>query len=275
MKSNDELIKIQREPMLIPDLKRIVQLSVGNDFCLAVDAEGKVFSWGSGEQGQLGRRLIERRRIMPLVPTRVAIPRSRIVSVHAGADHAFAIDSNGNTWAWGSNNYGQTGVTKGVGLGGSIVFPPRKVPSLVGKHMKMIEGGLHHSVGVTHGGKGLVWGRIDGAQVGLDIKKLPLDDPNKVLFAHGRPRILLQPTSLNLFGCVYAAAGSDHNIVITSDGKAYSWGFNANYQCGQGDDDDISVATLIQCSVVDDKKLSWAGAGGQYSMLASAWKDVD
>lgn len=187
----------------------------------------------------------------------------------------FAIDSQGNTWAWGSNNYGQTGVTKGVGLGGSIVIPPRKVASFVGKHIKMIEGGLHHSLAVTHDGECLVWGRIDAAQMGLDIKKLPLDDPNKVLSAHGKARILLQPTSLDLLGCVYPAAGSDHNIVLTSDGKAYSWGFNTNYQCGQGHDDDISVATLIQCSAINDKKLSWAGAGGQYSMLASAWKDVD
>ncbi|KAF7508154.1 hypothetical protein GJ744_009595 [Endocarpon pusillum] len=101
-------------------------------------------------------------------------------------------------------------------------MPPRKVPFFVGKHMKMIEDALRHSVDVIHGGECLVWGRIDGAQMGLDIKKLPLDDPNKVLFAHGRPRILLQPTSLDLLGCVYAVAGSDHNIVITSDGKAYS-----------------------------------------------------
>ncbi len=157
-----------------------------------------------------------------------------------------------------------------------MVIPPRKVLSLVGKHMKMVAGGLHHSVSVTRDGECLVWGRIDGAQMGLDIKKLPLDDPKKVLFDYGRPRILLQPTSVDLVGCVYAAAGSDHNIVITSDGKAYSWGFNANHQCGQGGiGDEVALATVIQCSAISDKKLSWAGAGGQYSMLASAWQDVD
>jgi regulator of chromosome condensation len=262
--------------MLIPGLKRIVQLSVGNDFCLALDAEGHVISWGNGEQGQLGRRLLERRRILSLLPTRVGISRKRIVSIHTGADHAFAIDSNGNTWTWGSNNFGQTGVTTGVGQEGSIVIPPRTVPSLVGKHMKMMEGGNHHSVGVTHGGECLVWGRVDGAQMGLDIGKLVVDEPDKVMFDYGRPRILLQPTALALSGCVYAAGGSNHNIVITSDGKAHSWGFNANYQCGQrGSDDDVSLATMIRSPTINDKKMSWAGAGGQYSMLASPGKDFD
>lgn len=260
--------------MLIPNLKRITQLSVGNDFCLALDAEGNVFSWGNGEESQLGHRILGRRRAAALIPARVALPKkNKIVSIHAGSNHAFAIDSNGDTWAWGSNNFGQTGIAEGAGKGGSSIIAPRKVPSLAGKNMKLIRGGSHHSIGVTWCGECLVWGRIDGAQSGLDIgQQLPLDDPDKVIVERGRPRILLQPTPLPISGCVYAAAGPDHNIVITSDGKAFSWGFNGNYQCGQGTDDDIPLATLIDNSAVRNKKLSWAGAGGQYSMLASPFE---
>jgi regulator of chromosome condensation len=181
--------------MLIPDLKMIIQLSVGNDFCLALDAEGTVFSWGSGEQCQLGRRLIGRRRVLGLVPTCVALPRKKIVSIHTGADHAFAIDSDGNTWAWGSNNFGQTGIAIGAGQGGNVITAPLKVPSPIGRNMKMIQGGIHHSIGVTQRGECLVWGRIDGAQMGLDINKLPLNDPSKVIIENGRPRI--SPTHLS------------------------------------------------------------------------------
>lgn len=112
--------------------------------------------------------------------------------------------------------------------------------------------------------------------MGLDISKLPLDDPDKVIVERGRPRILLQPTPLPISGCVYAAAGSDHNITVTSEGKAYSWGFNSNYQCGQGTEEDIPIATLINNTAVRNKRLSWAGAGGQYSMLAASLDgDVD
>ncbi|KAL2007224.1 hypothetical protein VTN00DRAFT_8662 [Thermoascus crustaceus] len=279
LRPNNEIIHIQKEPMLIQNLQRITDLSAGNDFCLALDAEGNIFGWGNGDQSQLGHRLIGRRRSAALIPTRIALPlltkkkKTKIVSVHAGANHAFAIDSNGDTWAWGLNNFAQTGIPSGAGEDGSSIITPRKVKSLVGKNMKRIRGGSHHSIGVTWSGERLVWGRIDGAQMGLDMSNLPLDDPDKVIVERGKPRILLQPTPLTVSGCVYAAAGSDHSIVVTSDGKAYSWGFNSNYQCGQGTDEDIPIATLIDNSAVRNKRLSWAGAGVQYSMLAAPFED--
>ena len=70
-----------------------------------------------------------------------------------------------------------------------------------------------------------------------------------------------------------AAAGSDHTIAVTTDGKAYSWGFNATFQLGQGgnDDDpeDIEIATLIDNTALRNAKVNWAGAGGQYSIITA------
>lgn len=66
------------------------------------------------------------------------------------------------------------------------------------------------------------------------------------------------------------AAGTDHSFALTAEGKAYSWGFSANYQTGQGTEDDVEVPTLIDNSAVREKKLVFAGAGGQYSILAAA-----
>ena len=67
--------------------------------------------------------------------------------------------------------------------------------------------------------------------------------------------------------CSFVTAESDHSIAITTDGKAYSWGFSANYQTGQGTDDDVTIATLIDNTATRGKKLNWAGAGGQFSVL--------
>jgi regulator of chromosome condensation len=168
------------------------------------------------------------------------------------------------------NNFGQTGIEVGAGKGGNTIIIPQKVKSLTGHKMKMIQDGRHHSIGITQSGECLVWGRMDGAQMGLNISALPVDDPKKVISERGRPQILLQPTALPILGCICAAAGSDHNILVTSEGRAYSWGFNATYQCGQGPStDDIPVETLIDNHSVRDKNLCWAGAGGQYSILAS------
>ncbi|KAI9785558.1 MAG: hypothetical protein M1839_009299 [Geoglossum umbratile] len=272
--SHNHITKVQIRPMLIPGLSDITSLSVGNDFVLALDARGTVFAWGTGPQAQLGRRLVERRRSIALLPAVVGFPKKnvKIKSIHAACNHAFAIDTNGDTWAWGLNNFAQTGIADGAGKSGSVIPTPRRVLSL-GNKMRMVVGGSHHSIGITHNGECLVWGRIDGGQMGLEIAKLPVDDPKKVIVERGKARILLEPISIPIPNCVYAAAGPDHNIVITSEGKAYSWGFNATFQCGQGTDDDIPVAKLMNGKAIREKKIIWAGAGGQYSMLASAFED--
>ena len=66
----------------------------------------------------------------------------------------------------------------------------------------------------------------------------------------------------------FASAESDHSLAISTDGQGYTWGFSASYQTGQGSDTDLRVARVLDNTAVRGKVLSWAGAGGQYSMLA-------
>jgi regulator of chromosome condensation len=91
------------------------------------------------------------------------------------------------------------------------------------------------------------------------------------MLERGKPRILLQPTTVPISGCTFAAVGSEHNLVVTAAGKVYSWGFNATRQCGQSTEADIWVAKLMEGKSVREQKIIWAGAGGQYSMVASAF----
>jgi regulator of chromosome condensation len=58
-------------------------------------------------------------------------------------------------------------------------------------------------------------------------------------------------------------------MAIDTEGQVYSWGFSANYQTGQGTMEDIEVPTLIDNSAIRDREIIWAGAGGQYAMLAA------
>ena len=63
------------------------------------------------------------------------------------------------------------------------------------------------------------------------------------------------------------AAGTDNSFAITSDGKAYSWGFSSNYQTGQGSIDDVKTPTQIDNTAIRGKQILLAGAGGQFSVL--------
>ena len=276
--------------MLIPSLKRIIQVACGADHVLACDDKGHLYAWGNGQQSQLGRRVIERTKTQSLVPAGVSIPRKKVAAVGCGSYHSFAIDKDGELWSWGLNSFGETGIPlKKDEEAGSIVPLPQKIPSLDGKKIKSVQGGSHHTVGVSADGECLVWGRVDVGQCGIDVSSLPEEDVIKD--DRGNTRILSVPTTVpSKFGSLLylpprlltnrsdiktaaATAGSDHSIAVTTDGKAYSWGFNATFQTGQGGDDDdpddIMLATVIDNTALRDAKVNWAGAGGQYSIVTA------
>ncbi|KAF2262633.1 RCC1/BLIP-II [Lojkania enalia] len=273
-------IETARTPVYIDGLKKITQIACGTNHVLALDVDNHVWAWGNGQQNQLGRRMTERGIIEGLVPTRVGFndhsirrPSKRIAKISCGDYHAFAIAEDGHVWSWGANNYGETAHTGNAGEDNASVSTARVAQALEGCKVVSIEGGLHHNLAVTSEGEVLVWGRCDGSQTGLRMDELNAIEDEEVLLkteTTNKPKILIRPTAVpNLKNIATAATGPEHSIVIDTNGKAYSWGFSANYQTGQGTDDDIEVPTLIDNSAVRDQKLVWAGAGGQYSMLAS------
>ncbi|KIX95675.1 uncharacterized protein Z520_08795 [Fonsecaea multimorphosa CBS 102226] len=267
----DPTTLIQLRPKLIKGLSKITQLATGANHVLALQNNGAVYCWGSGQQNQLGRRILERRATNSLIPTAIGTLK-KIEYVGAGAYNSFAVKSNGDVYSWGLNNFGQTGIPKEFDEAGNTkgndVHMPIVVDSLRDKFGKVtcIQGGSHHTVAVTDKHELLVWGRVDGNQSGLKVKDLPEDDV--VRDSAGHPRILIVPTQIPHIEALMAAAGSDHCVAIDKNGKAYSWGFSTTYQTGQGTSDDVELATMIDNTAVRDKKLIWAGAGGQFSVIA-------
>ncbi|KAF7585265.1 hypothetical protein BBP40_011499 [Aspergillus hancockii] len=269
-RSNDGILgfdathKVQQTPTLIPSLKKIKHLTCGDNHALALDDKGAVFSWGSGQQNQLGRRIIERNRVNGLQPREFGLPKN-IVHIGSGAFHSFAVHQSGKVYAWGLNSFGETGIQAGAGEDEAAIVHPTVVDSLSGKNITQICGGAHHSIAVTGDEQCLVWGRLDGYQTGLKIDTLP--DEAVIKDERGRPRILIKPTPVPDIKATAVAAGSDHSITVDADGRPWSWGFSATYQTGQGTSDDIEVATVVENTAVRGKKLNWAGAGGQFSVF--------
>ncbi|KAF6226819.1 hypothetical protein HO173_012323 [Letharia columbiana] len=257
---------VQNRPTLISGLRNITKIAAGSNHALALDHKGCVFAWGFGEQCQLGRRINARFQQSGLVPATFGLPKD-VMDIGAGADHSFAIHRNGIVYGWGANNYCQTGIDERDGEDFANILRPQSIDGLTG-HGKVtsISGGNHHSVAVTDGGACLTWGRVDTNALGLSVDSLAEHDI--IRDAQKKPRILKSATQVPGINAVHAAAGSDHCVAVTHEGKAYSWGFGVSGQLGLGDTDDVGLATLIENKAVKDKKLVWAGAGGQYSVLA-------
>ncbi|KAF2153234.1 RCC1/BLIP-II [Myriangium duriaei CBS 260.36] len=268
-------VVVQREPLLLTTLKKVKKIACGANHTLALDAKGSVFAWGSGQQNQLGRRVVERTKTQGLIPREFGLPKKAIIDVECGQYHSFAIDTKDRVWAWGLNSFGETGIPEKAGEDEAVILKPEVVETLSGEGVMHISGGAHHSIAVTHGGDCLTWGRVDGCQIGIKPSELPEEDVVKD--ERNTVRILKVPTKVNAIPdpVKTCSASSDHCIAITKKGQAYSWGFSANYQTGQGTEDDIEVATLIDNTAVRGRHLNGAFTGGQFGILtAPADEDV-
>jgi regulator of chromosome condensation len=267
---------IQLTPKLIAGLKNVVQIAGGANHVVALQKNGTVYCWGAGQQNQLGRRILERRAVNSLKPTAITNLK-KIGYVGAGAYSSFAVKENGDVYSWGLNNFGQTGIAKELDEEGNSktndVHMPILVESLRGKgKVTCIKGGQHHTIAVTDKNELLFWGRVDGSQAGVKIQDLPKE--HVTFDSAGVARYLVVPVQIPNIEAVTATAGSDHCIAIDKNGKAWSWGFSTTFQTGQGTDDDVELATMIDNTAVRDKKLLWAGAGSQFSVLAGIAKPL-
>lgn len=266
-------ILVQRTPMHLPALKNIKSVSCGSNHVLALDKDGKVFAWGSGQHNQLGRRIVERTRTGGLTPREFGLPKKAIKYIACGEHHSFAIDNNDNVYAWGSNNFGQCGIPQGIGEDDALVQTPTISDTLTAAKMTALDGGVHHSIGIAQNGDCLVWGRCDNAQLGVDIGSLA--DADIVRDANDRIRLAQNPIPVPGFKAVDVAAGSDFSIAVTQDGGAMSWGFGDGFRTGQGTDEDTDEATAMNSKWIREETLSFASAGGQFGILACSPKSDD
>ncbi|CUS10114.1 unnamed protein product, partial [Tuber aestivum] len=151
----------------------------------------------------------------------------------------------------------------------STVIPvPTVVKSLAGYIIVQISAGEHHSTALTENGELLVWGRLDSGQLGIDPVALSVDDC--VCDAKGNPRYLRTPHAVPGIRFSTIGCGTDHNIAISMERQASSWGFSGSYQTGLGPDadDEIMTPTRIENTATRGVRMTFAAAGGQFSLLA-------
>eukprot|EP01124_Arcella_intermedia_P017449 TRINITY_DN24204_c0_g1_i1.p1 TRINITY_DN24204_c0_g1~~TRINITY_DN24204_c0_g1_i1.p1 ORF type:complete len:431 (+),score=66.86 TRINITY_DN24204_c0_g1_i1:89-1381(+) len=92
------------------DISGVVDISCGDDFTIALLNDGTVYSWGNNQSGKLG---IGTTLDSTAVPQKIEFQgeNGNIVQVHCQAEHAMALSAYGRIYAWGSNKFGQLGVS--------------------------------------------------------------------------------------------------------------------------------------------------------------------
>lgn len=93
------------QPVQINELEtNVKEISCGEYFSVALDKNGNAYSWGRGDQGQLGHN----NKADLSTPKKIEFP-GKIKKVSAGDTHLMLLDENGQVFVTGSGRDGQIG----------------------------------------------------------------------------------------------------------------------------------------------------------------------
>lgn len=105
----------------------------GDGHELAMTGSGVVWAWGDNAHGQLGIGT----QVNSNIPVLVTGLPAGLIDVRAGGEHSMALDSAGNVWAWGDNQYGQVG----NGTTANVLLPVKVLTGIT-----QISAGSFHSL---------------------------------------------------------------------------------------------------------------------------------
>lgn len=159
-KSNCFIVEMQYSPRILPlSLKYpINKVSCGPTFTAVVLKNGQVYTWGSGECGQLGIGRCTRVEIPALVAMDTDV---KTIDVACGFAHVLALNDDGSVSSWGLNKRGQLGVgdTNTRFSPTVLSFPPSgeaSNSSKIGAYKIFAEG--HSSACIDTAKRLLTWG---------------------------------------------------------------------------------------------------------------------
>ncbi|MDR9392178.1 MAG: hypothetical protein RI554_09145, partial [Trueperaceae bacterium] len=201
-------------------------------------------------------------------------PPSTPVQVGAGGHHAFAVDPQGRTWAWGSNGHRQ--------LGDGTDDPheaPIHVTTVPTGRWRHADGGVDHAHLVDAEGRVWSWGdNVDGrlgtgdtldrrepvVLSALDahvIRTLDTGGKNTLavdaeggLWRWGALNAInfgtreLTPVPVDALSPVDVrgvGVGTDHAVVVDADGGVWAWGENRDGRVGTGSTTDVPVPVSL------------------------------
>lgn len=188
-------------PILVPGLSHVITIGAGDQFSLAVTADGQGWEWGT-DYGALGAPKVTSH----LTPVPVA-GLDGAVSIAGSDSFALALKRDGTVWGWGWNNEGQLGLGQADDTPHPAFAP---IPGLV--DVTSIAAGRDYGVALKRDGTVWMWG-AGYLGNGTTFSARPVQVPG-------------------LTQVVAIAAGAYHTLALEQDGTVWSWGDNEYGQLG-------------------------------------------
>lgn len=235
--------------------KTIVAVAGGYSHSLALDSDGRVYTWGNGKSGQLGNGAKLDSSVPVAVAMSGALAGKIVTAVAAGDRHSVVLTADGRVFTWGSNGSGALGAG---GLSDSTVpVPVDMVGDLAGKKVGAIAASGRTTLALASDGRVYGWGGNFFGQLGNGTN---LDS-----------RV---PVAVDLRGVlagkliIAIAQGGGHSLALAADGKVYSWGDNRRGQLGNNTFNESRVPVAVDIGGVLSGKIVVAIAAGSGQSVA-------
>lgn len=197
-------------------------------FHSALLVDGELWTWGKGEAGRLGLGS----EVPKYTPTSNPYLED-VWNVALGGLHSAATTEDGFLYTWGFGAFGALG----HGRYKAELLPRRLILNKEkDDNVAYVSGGGAHSAAITSSGDLYTWGRDEGEGRLGHGEDLITDEGavNIPLKVHLMP----EPV-------VSVSCGGFFTLALTSGGKAWSWGANANFELGRGDNHSRSKPSII------------------------------
>jgi alpha-tubulin suppressor-like RCC1 family protein len=214
------------EPRQVQGLVNIKKVSIGNDFLVALDRDGNVWTLGLNYIGQLGNgdKIEEfisfdtfdlKKRVVPHkvggLPT--------VLDIAAGDEHVVALAKDGTVWSWGANEDGQLG----DGTTNARSYPLQVITF---GNVIAVDAGYDYSMALTQNGEVWSWGENASGQIG-DATPIDRENWNNVISTPSKTKELKEIVAIS--------AGLNYALALDRHGDVWQWGDNEEGIMGRGE----------------------------------------
>lgn len=237
-------------------LANLKSVAAGDNYSLAVAADGSLLAWGNYAGAIEGEEY-------PQGTEQIRVIDKDAASVAAAADFCAEIKADGSLWVWGKNTalFGDAGQPKpvkaldgvaAVSLGGGFVLAVKTDGTLwawgaddqgqlgdsgkakfVGKPKQVMQGVKRASAGNAFSlilkKDGTLWGcgnNGEGQLLGFSNRKTPQFKGSNIM-------VVSQTVPVKLMaGVADVAAGAEHSLALDTSGNLWAFGYNSSGQIG-------------------------------------------
>jgi alpha-tubulin suppressor-like RCC1 family protein len=217
-------------PRPVSGLNDVVAISAGEEYSLALRANGDVVAWGYDQYGTIGDgNHSEKTSPCTCVTSPTPVPGvSGAMAISAGMKMGMALLVDGRVTDWGANYDGELGNgTDNTNPGEYLCYcrGPVLVSGLSG--VKAIAAGGYHGLALLPDGTLKAWGFNGDGELATGSFTGPED-------CGGDPCGKVPVIVSGLSAPAALSAGTFHTLALLPDGTVDSWGFNARGQLGNG-----------------------------------------